>query len=219
MDGPAVCKICYGGQNTIGFYIPLCICHTVKPHFTKTTANMKVASLYPIFIISTYSLNSDVGKKYVRFIPLHPLICFIHARYTRVHYIWQSVTSAFDCTWCTARICNHGHATSHTRALLLIGKSKVVQYPRHSVKDIVQLNRGAPQQPEVCFRNDELQAESAPQHCCNVPTEVRLVLVDWHWTLLVWRGYWTAAWWQQMDSREGEKMFEELQCSPQDGVS
>lgn len=86
-----VCKICYGKMNIICFYITFRICHIIKPHFNKTTPDMKIPSLYPIFHISTYSLHSDVSKEYFRFTPLHPIIHFIRARYILV-------TSGSDCT-------------------------------------------------------------------------------------------------------------------------
>lgn len=67
---------------------------------------------------------------------------------------------------------HNGHTTSlcHTRALLLIGKSKVAQYPRHSVKNIAQVNWGAsqPQQPlnKGVFRICRIRGcPPTPQYC------------------------------------------------------
>lgn len=160
------CNICYGRWNIMAFYIPFRICHTVQPQFNKTIPDMKIPSSYPILVISTFSLHSNVDKTYFRFTRSNNSL-YPRSLYSGSLYLIMSYIGVFRAQpRCDTMVTLHRCAT---QGLYCSSGKAVVQYPRHSVKNVIQVNWGAwqPQQPfKGAFRKCRIRGcPPTPQYC------------------------------------------------------
>lgn len=179
---------------------------------------MKIPSLYPMFLIRMFSLHSDVNKEYFKFTPLHPIIHFIRARYilvasrVRLYSVHSQDVPQWPRYIAAPYKGSAAHREKHKSCNTLATVSRTTLFRLTGVHHSRDNQRCVSEMP-----NQRLSLSTAILSQCacrSVTRPGRLALNSSRVARLLDGSMVTT------DGFERRRnMFEELHCSPQDGVS